>query len=165
MLHLSCRSIHRPLDDNRCNTETGVLVVLPARARSSRCMYILFLEERNTTRTIIVTPGEVTPRGVEGTQLHTITTPTKEARTRLFIGRLLVIELAVPFPLGDSNPDLALFGPLKQHLGGKHFADDDDVQHEVLLWMRQQPNEFHAAGIGALIKRWDKCINIGGDYD
>ncbi|GBN89062.1 hypothetical protein AVEN_267431-1, partial [Araneus ventricosus] len=51
-----------------------------------------------------------------------------------------------------------------EHLGGKHFADDDDVQHEVLLWMRQQPKEFYAAGIGALIKRWDKCINIGGDY-
>ncbi|GBO05388.1 hypothetical protein AVEN_160403-1 [Araneus ventricosus] len=57
-----------------------------------------------------------------------------------------------------------LFGPLKQHLGGKHFADDDGVQHEVLLWMRQQPKEFYAAGIGAVIKRWDKCINICGDY-
>ncbi|GBM23462.1 hypothetical protein AVEN_181578-1 [Araneus ventricosus] len=56
-----------------------------------------------------------------------------------------------------------VFGPLKQHLGGRHFADDD-VQHEVLLWIRQQPKEFYAAGIGALIKRWDKCINIGGDY-
>ncbi|GBO45656.1 hypothetical protein AVEN_56538-1 [Araneus ventricosus] len=67
------------------------------------------------------------------------------------------------------SPDLSpsgfhLFGPLKQHLGGKYFADDDVVQHEVLLWMRQQPNEFYAAGIGVLIKRWDKCINIGGDY-
>ncbi|GBO29128.1 hypothetical protein AVEN_240790-1 [Araneus ventricosus] len=68
-----------------------------------------------------------------------------------------------------SSPDFApsdfhLFGPLRQHLGGKHFADDDDVQHEVLMWMREQPKEFYAAGIGALIKRWDKCINIGGDY-
>ncbi|GBO02511.1 hypothetical protein AVEN_83235-1 [Araneus ventricosus] len=41
------------------------------------------------------------------------------------------------------SPDLApcdfhLFGPLKQHLGGKHCGDDDDVQHEVLLWMREQ---------------------------
>ncbi|GBO45241.1 hypothetical protein AVEN_4682-1, partial [Araneus ventricosus] len=43
------------------------------------------------------------------------------------------------------------------------FGDDDDVQHEVLLWMRQQTKEFYAAGIGALRKRWDKCINIGGD--
>ncbi|GBO44692.1 hypothetical protein AVEN_109895-1, partial [Araneus ventricosus] len=58
------------------------------------------------------------------------------------------------------SPDL---DPSK-HLGGKHFADDDDVQHEILLWMRQQPKEFYAAGIGALIKRRDKCINIGGDY-
>ncbi|GBO08828.1 hypothetical protein AVEN_237620-1, partial [Araneus ventricosus] len=62
-----------------------------------------------------------------------------------------------------TNQTFHLFGPLKQHLGVKHFADDD-VQHEVLLWMRQQPKELYAAGIGALIKRWDKCINIGGDY-
>ncbi|GBM61634.1 hypothetical protein AVEN_122250-1 [Araneus ventricosus] len=54
-----------------------------------------------------------------------------------------------------TNQTFHLFGPLKQHLGSKHFADDDDVQHE---------EEFYAAGIGALIKRWDKCINIGGDY-
>ncbi|GBM50771.1 hypothetical protein AVEN_35667-1 [Araneus ventricosus] len=62
-----------------------------------------------------------------------------------------------------SNQTFHLFGPLKQHLGGKHFADDDDVQHEVLLWMRQQPKEFYAAGIWGADKRWDKCINIGGD--
>ncbi|GBM85254.1 hypothetical protein AVEN_242457-1 [Araneus ventricosus] len=43
-------------------------------------------------------------------------------------------------------------------------ADDDDVEHEVLQWMRHQPKQFYAAGIGALIKRWDKCINTGGDY-
>ncbi|GBL92695.1 hypothetical protein AVEN_119091-1 [Araneus ventricosus] len=63
-----------------------------------------------------------------------------------------------------TNQTFHLFGPLKQYLGGKLFADDDDVQHEVLLWMRQQPKEFYAAGIGALIKRWDKCNDIGGDY-
>ncbi|GBM57040.1 hypothetical protein AVEN_51530-1 [Araneus ventricosus] len=63
-----------------------------------------------------------------------------------------------------TNQTFHLFVPLKQHLGGKHFADDDDdVQLEVLLWMRQQPKEFYAAGIGELIKRWNKCINIGGD--
>ncbi|GBM99004.1 hypothetical protein AVEN_212508-1 [Araneus ventricosus] len=26
---------------------------------------------------------------------------------------------------------------VKRHLGGKYFANDDDVQHEVLLWMGQ----------------------------
>ncbi|GBO06372.1 hypothetical protein AVEN_63646-1 [Araneus ventricosus] len=68
-----------------------------------------------------------------------------------------------------DQPDIApsdfqLSSPLKQHHGGKHFADDDDVRHEILLWMRHQLKEFYAAGIGALIKRWDKCINTGGDY-
>ncbi|GBM66244.1 hypothetical protein AVEN_244492-1 [Araneus ventricosus] len=48
-----------------------------------------------------------------------------------------------------TNQTFHLFGPLKQHLGGKHFAGDDDVQHEALLWMRQQPKEFYAAGIGS----------------
>ncbi|GBN52000.1 hypothetical protein AVEN_117082-1 [Araneus ventricosus] len=64
MLHLSYRSIHGPLIGNRCNswsTEAG-LVALPARVRSSRCRYMLFLEERNTTPTTIVTPREMTPR-------------------------------------------------------------------------------------------------------
>ncbi|GBN16950.1 hypothetical protein AVEN_185101-1, partial [Araneus ventricosus] len=52
-------------------------------------------------------------------------------------------------------------------LRSKRFSsddDDDDVQHKALLWMRQQHKEFYAAGIEALIKRWGKCINIGGDY-
>ncbi|GFY63888.1 hypothetical protein TNIN_133791 [Trichonephila inaurata madagascariensis] len=42
-----------------------------------------------------------------------------------------------------------LFGPQKQHLGGKQFTDDDDFQNEVLLWMRQQPKEFYVA------RNWD----------
>ncbi|GBM32046.1 hypothetical protein AVEN_127384-1 [Araneus ventricosus] len=32
-----------------------------------------------------------------------------------------------------ANQTFHLFGLLKQHIGGKHFADDDDVQHDVLL--------------------------------
>ncbi|GBM02633.1 hypothetical protein AVEN_258938-1 [Araneus ventricosus] len=32
-----------------------------------------------------------------------------------------------------TNQTLHLFGQLKQHLLGKHFADDNDVQHEALL--------------------------------
>ncbi|GFR29874.1 uncharacterized protein TNCT_84441 [Trichonephila clavata] len=57
-----------------------------------------------------------------------------------------------------------LFGQQKQHLGGKQFAENDGVQHEVLLWMKQQPKEFCVSGNGALIKRWDRCINVTGDH-
>jgi hypothetical protein len=35
---------------------------------------------------------------------------------------------------------------------------------EVRMWLRQQPKDFYAADIGTLIKRWDKCINVNGDY-
>jgi hypothetical protein len=31
-------------------------------------------------------------------------------------------------------------------------------------WLRQQPKDFYAAGFGALVKRWDKCINVSEGY-
>jgi hypothetical protein len=31
-------------------------------------------------------------------------------------------------------------------------------------WLRQQPKDFYAAGLDALVKRWDKFINVGGGY-
>jgi histone-lysine N-methyltransferase SETMAR len=67
------------------------------------------------------------------------------------------------------SPDLApsdfhLFGQLKNHLGGRRFADDEEVETEVRKWLKQQSKDFYAAGFDALIKRWDKCINVGGGY-
>jgi histone-lysine N-methyltransferase SETMAR len=40
------------------------------------------------------------------------------------------------------SPDLVpsgfhLFGPLKNHLGGKRFADDEEVEIVVRKWLRQ----------------------------
>jgi hypothetical protein len=49
-------------------------------------------------------------------------------------------------------------------LGGKRFADDEEVETEVRKWLRQQSKDFHAAGFEALVKRWDKCISVGGGY-
>jgi hypothetical protein len=36
------------------------------------------------------------------------------------------------------------------------------LPNQVQNWLRQQPKDFYAAGLDALVKRWDKCINIGG---
>jgi hypothetical protein len=61
--------------------------------------------------------------------------------------------------------DFHLFGPLKNHLGGKGFADDAEVETEVRKWLRQQPKYFYAAGFdAALAKRLENCINVGGGY-
>jgi histone-lysine N-methyltransferase SETMAR len=67
------------------------------------------------------------------------------------------------------SPDLApsdfhLFGPLKHHLSGERFPDDDTVERAVRAWCRQQPKEFYAADFQGLVKRWDKCLNLYGDY-
>jgi hypothetical protein len=40
-------------------------------------------------------------------------------------------------------------------LGGKRFADDEEVETEVREWPRQQSIDFYAAGFDALVKRWD----------
>jgi hypothetical protein len=65
------------------------------------------------------------------------------------------------------SPDLApsdfhLFDPLKTHLGRKRFADDEEVEREAWKWLRQQSKDFCAVSFEALIKRWDKCISVGG---
>jgi hypothetical protein len=45
--------------------------------------------------------------------------------------------------------------------GCKIFADDEEVKTEVRKWLRQQSKDFYSAGFNALVKRWDKCINVG----
>jgi hypothetical protein len=41
---------------------------------------------------------------------------------------------------------------------------DEEVETEVRKWLKEQSKDFYAAGFDALIKRWDKCINVGGGY-
>ena len=60
------------------------------------------------------------------------------------------------------QPDLApsdfhLFGPLKHHLSGERFPDDDAVERAVGAWFRKQPKEFYAAGFQRLVTGWDMC--------
>jgi hypothetical protein len=57
--------------------------------------------------------------------------------------------------------DFHLFGPLKNHLGGKCFADDKEVETEVRKWLRQQSKGFYAVGFDAPVKQWNKYVNVG----
>jgi hypothetical protein len=49
-------------------------------------------------------------------------------------------------------------------LGGKRFADGEEVETEVRKWRRQQSKDFCAAGFDAPVNRWDKSIDVGGGY-
>jgi histone-lysine N-methyltransferase SETMAR len=74
-------------------------------------------------------------------------------------------DLEHPLYSPDLAPsDFRLFGPLKRHLSVEHFPDDEAVEREVTAWFRQQPKEFYVAGFQGLVKRWDKCFNVQGDY-
>jgi hypothetical protein len=53
-------------------------------------------------------------------------------------------------------------GALKNHLGGKRLADNEDVETEVRKWLKQPSKDFHAAGFDTPVKRWNKRINVGG---
>ena len=72
-------------------------------------------------------------------------------------------------PHPPHSPDLApsdyhLFGPLKRHLSGKRFSTDDDVVTEVQGWFKSLDAKFYEEGIRALVHRWEKCVNLDGDY-
>jgi hypothetical protein len=51
--------------------------------------------------------------------------------------------------------------PLKEHLASKRLGDKEEVETEVLKWLKQQSQDFYAVVFDTLIKRWDKCINVG----
>ena len=60
--------------------------------------------------------------------------------------------------------DFQLFEPLKEFLGGQHFSNDDEVKPAVLGWSFHTDKSFYAEAYQALVKRWDKCINVAGEY-
>jgi hypothetical protein len=69
-----------------------------------------------------------------------------------------------PYSPDVAPSDFHLFSPLKHHCSAEHFPDNEAVEREVTTWFRQQPKEFYAAGFQGLVKRWDKCLNVQGDY-
>ncbi|GFO04359.1 histone-lysine N-methyltransferase SETMAR [Plakobranchus ocellatus] len=67
------------------------------------------------------------------------------------------------------HPDLApsdfhLFGPLKRHLGGMAFETEDDLISELRNWFDNLDVDFFRVGINSLLLRWQKCIDLHGDY-
>ena len=62
------------------------------------------------------------------------------------------------------SPETNLFAPLKDALRGRKFSSDESVQKAVHQWLCDQPKTFFSDGIYKLVDRWNKCIEMGGDY-
>jgi len=60
--------------------------------------------------------------------------------------------------------DFHLFGPMKAHLRGQSFADDDDVMEAVQSLLKATPKSFFLEGNRKLVDRWTKCVAKQGDY-
>jgi hypothetical protein len=58
-----------------------------------------------------------------------------------------------------------LFGPLKQHLKGRRFHSNEEVEMAVRKWLRVQQPGFYGDGIFKVVLRRDRFIILLGDYD
>jgi hypothetical protein len=47
---------------------------------------------------------------------------------------------------------------------GKRFGDDEDVDTEVRMRFRPRARVSDAASFDALVKGWNKCINVADGY-
>ncbi|UYV60831.1 hypothetical protein LAZ67_1002488 [Cordylochernes scorpioides] len=59
---------------------------------------------------------------------------------------------------------IVFWDSLKLHLGGKHFANDDEVQAEANHWLRRQDTAWYNSGIKKLLQWYQKCLDRNGDY-
>jgi histone-lysine N-methyltransferase SETMAR len=68
------------------------------------------------------------------------------------------------------NPDLVpsdfhVFGPMKEALRGRRLSSDKEVIGAVQNWLKTQANKFFFPdGIKSRMKRWNRCVEVEGDY-
>jgi transposase len=67
------------------------------------------------------------------------------------------------------SPDLApcdywLFSHVKEHLRGKRFDSEDDINAAVTASLKRPSKDEYRAAIDRLPRRWEKCVDSAGDY-
>jgi hypothetical protein len=91
--------------------------------------------------------------------LHNITRPHVAAHTVDSLRALKFEELKHPPYSPDLAPsDFHIFGPMKEHLRGQKFADDNEVMEAVQSWIKAMPKGFFLEGIHKLVDMWTKCV-------
>jgi histone-lysine N-methyltransferase SETMAR len=97
--------------------------------------------------------------------LHDNARPHTAAQTQDLITSFGWEQLDHPPYSPDLAPsDFHLFTHLKRFLGGQRFDDDDSVKEAVKQWFNAQAESFYDDGIQKLVPRYDKCLNIHGNY-
>ena len=74
-------------------------------------------------------------------------------------------ELPHPAYSPDLAPcDFHLFPNLKRQLKGKHFSSDNELKLATEQWLAEQDKEFYLNGIEQLRMRYEKCVEVHGNY-
>ena len=60
--------------------------------------------------------------------------------------------------------DFHLFPKLRKHLRGQNFSSDEEVTAAVCQWFWEEEKDFLNDRIQKLVKHWQKCNEIEGDY-
>ncbi|GBM21108.1 hypothetical protein AVEN_200788-1 [Araneus ventricosus] len=81
-------------------------------------------------------------------------------------GRVSVAHTAqdLGIPVGSPPFDFHVFCKLKEHLRGRQFSSDDQVQTAVLSWLQNQGAIFYRQGIERLVQRSNIYLKRLGDY-
>jgi hypothetical protein len=69
----------------------------------------------------------------------------------------------------SNSPDLApsdyrLFTKMKVWLGTQRFHTNEELMDGVNTWLHNLAVPFFDEGLQKLVLRYDKCLNVDGDY-
>ncbi|GBN19409.1 hypothetical protein AVEN_205798-1, partial [Araneus ventricosus] len=85
-------------------------------------------------------------------------------RSRISAAQLTPLFDHPPYSLDLAPSDFHLFLKLKEFLGGKRFGSDEELENAVPTWLNELAAKENDVGILKLVERYDKCLNVGGDY-
>jgi hypothetical protein len=53
---------------------------------------------------------------------------------------------------------------VREAVRGRRFSSDEEVSGVVQNWLKTQPKNFLSDGIKKLVKLWNWCVKVEGDY-
>jgi hypothetical protein len=53
---------------------------------------------------------------------------------------------------------------MKEALRGRRFSSSEEVIGAVQKWLKPQAENFFVTELKKLVKRWNRCVEVEGDY-
>jgi histone-lysine N-methyltransferase SETMAR len=69
-----------------------------------------------------------------------------------------------PYSSDLAPSDFHFFPALKRTFEGRCFTTNEDVEAAVRTFSPTQDTDFYQQGFFKLLKWWEKCINVSGEY-